>query len=101
MSFKAAVRLVADTLFHFTHRATEGKSLWSDSVRVWMGSATFVYWAMEHVDMDIPRIVAGTDGAPDTREDLHERVRLELLAYWANCLASLPRKSTPGWMPLP
>ena len=101
MSFEAAVRLVADTLFHFTHCAAQGKSLWSDSVCAWMGSVTFVHWALEQVDMDIPRIVAGTHGAPDTVKGLHEEVRLELLAYWADCLASLPPKSTPSWLPLP
>jgi len=101
MSFKEAVRLVADTLFHFTHCATQETSLWSDSVRVWMGSVTFIHLALEEVDMDIPRIVAGTDGAPDAEKDLREEVRLELLAFWADCLASLPSKNTPLWKSLP
>ncbi len=99
--FEAAVRLVADALFHFTHRETQAKALWSDSICAWLGSVTFVHWALGQADMDIPRIVAGADGAPDTVEALHEEVRLELLAYWADRLASLPPKSTPHWLPLP
>ena len=101
LCFKAAVRLAADALFGFTHRATHGKALWSDSVCVWMGSATFIHWAMGEVHIDIPRLVAETDDAPDNADELHEAVHAELLAYWADCLASLPSKSTPGWLPLP
>ena len=101
LCFKAAVRLAADSLFDFTHRATRGKSLWSDSVCVWLGSATFIHWAMGEVQIDIPRIVAETDGAPDGADEFHGAVRSELMAYWADRLASLPPKSTPGWLPLP
>lgn len=101
LCFKAAVRLAADGLFCFTHRATQGKALWSDSVCVWLGSATFINWAMGEARIDIPRIVAETEGAPDNADGLHEAVHVELTAYWADCLASLPPKSTPGWLPLP
>ena len=101
LCFKAAVRLAADALFGFTHRAPGGKALWSDTVSVWLGSATFIHWAMREVRIDIPRIVAETDGAPDDANELHEAVHVELTAYWADCLASLPPKSTPGWLPLP
>ena len=101
MGFKAAVRFAADVLFGFTHRATRSDALWSDSARVWLGSATFIHWAMGEVHLDIPRIVAETDGAPDDADELHEAAHAELTAYWADCLASLPRKSTPRWMPLP
>ena len=101
LSFKAAVRLAADSLFRFTHRATQGKALWSESVSVWLGNATFIHWAMGEVHIDIPRIVAETDGAPDNADELYEAVRVELTAYWADCLASLPPKSTPAWLPLP
>ena len=102
LCFKAAVRLAADDLFDFTHRAANGKALWSDSVCVWLGRATFIHWAMGvEVQIDIPRIVAETDGAPDNADALHEAVHLELKAYWADRLTSLPPKSTPGWLPLP
>ncbi len=101
LCFKAAVRLAADSLFDFTHRAAQGKSLWSDSVCVWLGSATFIHWAMGEVQINIPRIVAGADGAPDGVDEFHGAVQAELLSYWADRLASLPTKSTPGWLPLP
>ena len=101
LCFKAAVRLAADALFHFTHRTTQGKALWSDSVGVWLGSATFIHWAMGEARIDIPRIVAETDGAPSSADEFHRAVQLELMAYWADCLVSLPPKSTPGWLPLP
>jgi hypothetical protein len=101
LRFRAAVRLAAGSLFGFTHRSAQGKALWSDNVSVWLGSATFLHWAMDEVHIDIPRIVAETDGAPDNVDELHEAVRGELTAYWADCLASLPSKSTPAWLPLP
>jgi len=101
LCFKAAVRLAVDAQFRFTHRATQGKALWSDSVGVWLGSATFIHWAMGEARIDIPRIVAKTDGAPDGEDEFQKAVHLELMAYWADCLASLPPKSTPGWLPLP
>jgi hypothetical protein len=101
LCFKAAVRLAADALFGFTHRAPDGDALWSNTVSVWLGSATFIHWAMGEVDIDIPRIVADTDGAPENANELHATVHAELAAYWADCLASLPPKSTPGWRPLP
>jgi hypothetical protein len=101
LCFKDAVRLAADASFGFTHRATHGNALWSDSVCVWLGNATFLHWAMREDHIDIPRIVAETDGAPDSAEDLHDAVHGELTAYWADCLASLPPKGTPGWLPLP
>jgi hypothetical protein len=101
LCFQVAVRLAADALFRFTHCATLGKALWSDSVCAWLGRATFIHWAMDEVDIDIPRVVAGTDGAPENADELYEAVRVELTAYWADCLAFLPSKSTPGWLPLP
>jgi len=101
VGFRAAVHVAADALFRFTHCRTQGRALWSDSTCAWLGSATFVHWAMEAGHIDIPRIVAETDGAPDTAEELHAAVRIELMVYWADRLASLPSKSTPGWLPLP
>jgi len=101
LRFRAAVRVAVDTAFDFTHRTSAGKALWSDTVSVWLGRATFIHWAMGEVHNDIPRIVAETDGAPDDPDDLNEAVYLELAAYWANRLATLPPKSTPAWLPLP
>lgn len=101
LRFKAAVRLAADASFGFTHCAPGGKSLWSNTVSVWLGRATFMHWAMGNVHGDIPRLVADADGAPDNAEELREAVHVELKSYWADRLASLPPKSTPGWLSLP
>ena len=101
LPFKAAVRLAADALFGFTHCAAHGKALWSDAVYVWLGSATFLHWAMDEADVDIPRMVVKTAGAPQSPDRLQKAVHQELLVYWADRLISLPSKSTPGWLPLP
>lgn len=97
----AAVRLAAGAFFHFTHRSEQTKALWSRSERVWMGSQTFLNWAMSDPGIDVPWIVAKAADAPDTADELRKAVRAELIAYWAEQLASLPRKSTPRWPPLP
>ncbi len=101
LPFEAAVPLAADALFGFTHRVTGGKALWSNTVSVWMGSTTFIHWALGEARIDIPRIVAHTEGAPENSDELQKAVDRELRAYWADCLESLPSKSTPGWLPLP
>ncbi len=101
MPFKQAVRSAADALFHFTHSACSAKALWSARERVWLGNRTFMEWAVDDAEIDIPRIVAKTDGAPDTAGELHDAVHAELKGYWTEHLASLPSKSTPRWMPLP
>ena len=101
LRLRDAVRLAADDLFRFTHCATRGKALWSDSVRVWLGHATFLNWAISDSTVNIPRIVAKADGAPESPDKLHAAVRHELMDYWADRLDSLPPKSTPGWLPLP
>jgi len=101
LCFAAAVRLAADGLFRFTHRAAQGKALWSDAVRAWIGNKTFIHWAIAAAHVDIPRIVSDTADAPDDVAELLEAVRAELTAYWADSLASLPSKSTPAWLPLP
>ncbi len=97
----AAVRLAARAFFRFTHRAERTKALWSHSEGVWMGSKTFLNWAMCDDHIDIPWTVAEAADAPDTAEELRQAVRDELIAYWADQLASLPRKATPQWPPLP
>jgi hypothetical protein len=101
LPFKAAVWLAVDALFRFTHRASRAKALWSDHAHAWLGSATFLDWAMGDPDIDIPRIVASTAGSPESADELHEAVHGELIAYWADHLASLPRRSKPPWLPLP
>ena len=97
----AAVRLAARAFFCFTHRAERAEALWSDCDHVWLGSQTFLHWALCDVGIDIPWVVAEATDAPDAADELHEAVRAELTAYWAEQLASLPRKSTPSWPPLP
>jgi len=97
----AAVRLAAHAFFRFTHRARRAEALWSHGEGVWMGSKTFLHWAMYDADIDIPWIVAKATDAPDTADELHKAVRAELIAYWTEQLAALPRKSTPAWPPLP
>jgi hypothetical protein len=101
LCFKDAVRLTADAFFRFTHRAIHENALWSETVCVWLGSATFIQWAMGEVHVDIPRIVAGADGAPDKTDALRDAVHEELRDYWEDCLASLPPKDIAGWRPLP
>ncbi|MBN2294760.1 MAG: hypothetical protein JXM70_20190 [Pirellulales bacterium] len=101
LCFKDAVRLAADDIFDFTHRKSGGKALWSNKVSVWLGKTTFIHWTMNKDDIDIPRIVAETDGAPDSADDFRKAVKLELVAYWMEHLKSLPSKNTPNWMPLP
>ena len=96
LCFKAAVRLAADAQFRFTHRATQGKALWSDSVGVWLGNATFIHWAMGEARIDIPRIVAETDGAPESEDEFHKAVHLELMAYWADRLGFAAAEEYPG-----
>ena len=98
---RGAVRLAARVFFRFTHRAKTAEALWSRSERVWLGRKTFLDWAMCDAGIAIPWLVAEVADAPETADDLHEAVRAELIAYWAEQLADLPGKSTPGWPPLP
>jgi hypothetical protein len=101
LPWRVAVRMAARAFFHFTHRARSDKALWSESERVWLGSQTFLHWAMSDDDIDIPWLVAGVSGAPEEADELESAVRRELLAYWGEQLAALPQKSTPRWLPLP
>ena len=97
----AAVRLAVLAFFRFTHRAERTKALWSHREGVWMGSQTFLNWAMSDGHIDIPWTVAEAADAPDTADELRAAVRNELRAYWADQLASLPAKASPKWPPLP
>jgi hypothetical protein len=96
-----AVRLAADTFFQFTHRAKRSKALWSDTDHVWLGSKTFLDWAMSEKEINIPWVVAKASDAPHAADELREAVHGELVAYWADRMASLPSKSNPRWLPLP
>lgn len=101
LSLDGAVRFAADAFFHFTHRAEMTNALWSRSERVWMGSKTFLNWAMCDGGIDLPWLVGGVADAPEATDEFHKAVRAELTAYWKEQLAALPRKSTPTWPPLP
>jgi hypothetical protein len=97
----AGVRLAADALFGFTRRANNAKALWSETASVWLGNATFLHWAMNDSDINIPWVVASAADAPQSARALRQAVRLELADYWAEQLAALPRASTGNWLPLP
>ena len=100
-SLRHAVRLAAFVFFRFTHRRKQGNALWSAAEHVWLGSETFLYWAMFDTGIDIPCVVATAEDAPETPDELCERVRAELALYWADQMASLPRRERPAWLPLP
>lgn len=101
LSLKQAVRHAVDMLFRFEYRAPRAEALWCESKRVWLGSETFLYWALWDSEIDIPWAVAMALDAPQGADDLREAVRAELTAYWADRTASLPRKAKPHWLPLP
>jgi hypothetical protein len=100
-SLRAAVRLATFAFFRFTHRKKVGEALWSDTERVWLGNETFLHWAIFDADIDIPSVVATATDAPETPDELRDAVRSELTAYWADKIASLPRRERPRWLPLP
>lgn len=101
LSLESAVRLAVDVFFGFKYRLGRGKALWCETEHVWLGSETFIYWALRDVDINIPWVVAKAAGAPQNAEELREAVRAELLVYWAAQIASLPRVEQPRWLPLP
>jgi len=101
LPLRGAVRMAADAFFRFTHRAKRAQALWCHREGVWLGSKTFLNWAMCDDGIDIPWLVAEAADAPETADELRKAVRAELIAYWAEQLASLPSKSTPRWPPLP
>ncbi len=101
LPLKRAVRFAVQVFFDFDCRAKAGSALWSETERVWMGSETFLYWALWDAEIDIPWVVATAAGVPEDAKQLREAVRAELVAYWADRLASLPRSGRPVWLPLP
>jgi hypothetical protein len=96
-----AVRNAVEVCFRFKFRALQSQSLWSARERVWMGCDTFLHWSLQLEDIDIPWTVATSIGAPEDLDGLRSAVRIELLAYWAEQLAALPRGDNPHWLPLP
>lgn len=100
-SLRRAVQLAVHSRFGFTHCADAGEALWSNREQVWLGRATFLHWSMYEAAIDIPWLVSGAEGAPDTDDELQTAVRVELIALWKQNLASLPCKNTPAWLPLP
>jgi len=101
LPLKNAVRLAADVCFGFQCRRLQGTSLWSKTQRAWLGSKTFLDWAMRAEDIDILWTVATAVGAPQEVQPLRDAVREELAAYWAELMAALPRGTEPPWLPLP
>jgi len=101
VSLEDAVCHAVDQLFCFKYRDSRSAALWCDAEHVWLGSETFLYWALWDADIDIPWVVATAPDAPQDVDDLRKAVRAELSAYWAERTASLPRTILPRWMPLP
>ncbi len=101
MPLRQAVRSAVRAYFHFTHRATRSKALWCETERVWLGSQTFLHWALCDADIDVPWSVAAACDAPEESDQLRAAVRDELAAYWTSQAARLPRMEQPGWLPLP
>ncbi|NUQ61645.1 MAG: hypothetical protein HUU20_04100 [Pirellulales bacterium] len=96
-----AVHLAAEAFFRFRYRAVRADALWSETEHVWLGSETFLHWAMWDAAIDIPWVVAAAADAPPDGDELRKAVRAELKAYWTEQVAGLPRKKSPGWLPLP
>lgn len=101
LSLKHAVRSAVAECFHFNCRAIQDEALWSATERVWLGKRTFLHWAMWLTDFDIPWAVATATGVPHDVEQLRSLVLAELVSYWADQLAALPRRTKPRWAPLP
>ena len=101
VSLENAVCHAVDLFFGFKYRDPRSAALWCDTQRVWLGSETFLYWALWDADIDIPWVVATALDAPEDAGELREAVRAELSAYWEDRTASLPRTGQPRWLPLP
>lgn len=98
---ESAVRRAVDVFFHFTHRDPRAKVLWCHTEQVWMGSETYLNWALCDSQIDIPWVVAATADAPEDASELREVVRIELKAYWKDRIASLSSRTRPCWQALP
>ena len=96
-----AVRKAVDAFFRFRYRATNANALWCGTRSVWLGNQTFLHWALWDAQIDIPWVVARSSDAPEGEDALRAAVCVELAAYWADRMASLPRRDRPRWLPLP
>ncbi len=101
LSLEEAVRVAVDAFFGFKYCAPRTGALWCETEHVWLGSETFLYWALSDSDIDIPWVVATAVGAPPGADDLREAVRAELTSYWGDRMRCLPRMDHPRWLPLP
>lgn len=101
IELQTAVSQTVEAVFAFTHRASNAKALWSDEWVVWLGRSTYLHWALNDVEINIPWIVAKATDAPRNSADLRKAVQAELTSYFAERLSALPRKSTGNWLPLP
>ena len=101
LDFQSAVLFAVESLFQFTHRASDARALWSDVRVVWLGRSTFLHWCLEDAEFDVPWLVQGTTDAPRNVAELRELVRAQLTTYFAERLSKLPRRSTGNWLPLP
>ena len=101
MPMAGAVHAAAEAFFRFRYRGVQTGALWSESEHVWMGRETFLHWALCDGDIDIPWVVAETADAPSDEGELRDAVRDELISYWSACVKHLPKKKSPGWLPLP
>ena len=98
---KQAVRFAADVCFRFSGRAVQVKALWSETERVWLGSKTFLDWAMCDREHRYPLGRGHGSRVPADVEQLRDEVLAELNSYWTDSLAALPSKERPNWLPLP
>lgn len=101
LQLKHAVRCAVDVCFRFKCRSILGKALWSETERAWLGSDTFLHWALWLEDINIPWTVATAVGAPEDVGELRRAVHTELASYWSDRMAALPRGEAPHWLPLP
>jgi hypothetical protein len=100
-SLHDAVYQAADEFFCFRYRSKHSMALWTETARAWLGIATFLHWALWDANINIPWTVAQADGVPKDDDDLREAVRNELILYWAETAADLPKRTHPNWLPLP
>jgi hypothetical protein len=101
LELHSGIELAINHLFRFTHRAIGAKALWSDQRVVWLGRTTFLDWAMNEDEFNIPWVVAQTSDAPQSRQELRLLVQEELGRYFHAQVSSLPKRNLESWLPLP
>ena len=73
LSLKSAIRFAVDLCYGFKGRSTQGKALWSEKERVWMGRETFLHWSLSLDDIDIPWVVVTAAAARATASNFATR----------------------------